>query len=63
MSDILFKDKSCFLRDVFFFNFYNYYIWIKENPQAKIPQNFQKQIFVNLWPGIVGNSLVSNFLH
>jgi hypothetical protein len=37
----------------------NYHVWADENPHAIHVNAFQHRFSINLWPGILGDSLTS----
>jgi hypothetical protein len=53
---ILFSDESQFTREAII-NSRNYHQWAEFNPYMTNVRNFQKQIRVNVWAGIIGNEL------
>jgi len=55
---IMFSDESYFIREGIF-NRRNYHIWANENPHEYLPINSQHRFSINLWAGIVDNTLVS----
>jgi hypothetical protein len=60
VNNILFTDESLFSREGTF-NCHNYHIWAEENPHAKHVGRFQHRFTINLWAGILGDSIVGPF--
>jgi AraC-like DNA-binding protein len=58
ISRILFSDESSFGRQGCF-NHRNLHVWSYDNPRATYPRAFQRRFSVNLWSGLVGDSVVS----
>jgi hypothetical protein len=58
ISRILFSDESSFGRQGCL-NHLNLHVWSYDNPRATYPRAFQRRFSVNLWPGLVGDSVVS----
>lgn len=54
---ILFTDEANFSRDKIM-NFHNNHIWAENNPHAVIEGRHQNQFSVNVWAGIVGDTVV-----
>lgn len=54
---VLFTDESEFTRDGIN-NFHNQHIWDFENPHEVIQSGNQRRFSLNVWAGIVGNSLL-----
>lgn len=57
ITKILFTDESYFCRQGSFNN-HNYHMWATENPHAVVIRSFQQRFSINLWAGILGDSLV-----
>lgn len=57
VSNILFTDEAGFSRDGIF-NFHNNHVWADDNPHATITGRHQHKFSVNVWVGIVGDSLL-----
>jgi len=53
-----FSDESYFIREGIF-NRHNYHIWANKNLHEYLPINCQYRFSINLWAGIVDNTLVS----
>lgn len=60
-SRVLFTDEAFFNRDGVF-NIHNCHYWTTENPHAIHPHGYQHRFSVNIWTGIVGNTLVGPYL-
>ena len=60
-SRILFTDEAFFNRDGVF-NIHNSHHWTTENPHVMHPHGYQHRFSVNVWAGIVGNTLVGPYL-
>jgi hypothetical protein len=59
VKSILFTDECFFSRNGTF-NIHNYHVWVDENPHHAIHVNaFQHRFSINLWAGILGDSLAS----
>jgi hypothetical protein len=58
ISRILFSDESSFGRQGCFTH-RNLHVWSYDNPRATYPCAFQRRFSVNLWSGLVGDSVVS----
>jgi hypothetical protein len=59
LKSILFTDEYFFSRNGTF-NIHNYHVWVDENPHHAIHVNaFQHRFIINLWAGILGDSLAS----
>jgi hypothetical protein len=58
ISRILFSDESSFGRQGCF-NHRNLHVWSYDNPRGTYPHAFQRRFSVNLWSGLVGDSVVS----
>jgi hypothetical protein len=59
VKSILFTDECFFSRNGTF-NIHNYHVWVDENPHHAIYVNaFQDRFSINLWAGILGDSLAS----
>jgi hypothetical protein len=58
ISRVLFSDESSFGRQGCF-NHRNLHVWPYDNPRAIYPPAFQCGFSVNLWAGLVGDSVVS----
>lgn len=58
---ILWTDESQFTRDGIT-NFHNVHTWAEENPHVKQETSFQQRFSVNVWAGIVGNTLVGPYI-
>jgi hypothetical protein len=60
LERILFTDESQFTRETVI-NSRNYTLWAESNPYATRPRRFQRQLHVNVWAGIIGNSLIGPY--
>jgi AraC-like DNA-binding protein len=58
ISRILFSDESSFGRQGCF-NHRNLHVWSYDNPRTTYPRAFQRRFSVNLWSGLVEDSVVS----
>jgi hypothetical protein len=58
LKKILFTDESNFSRQGTF-NSHNFHRWATENPHEVFIRSFQNRFSINLWAGILGDSLVS----
>jgi AraC-like DNA-binding protein len=58
ISRILFSDESSFGRQGCF-NYRNLHVWSYDNPRTTYPRAFQRRFSVNLWSGLVEDSVVS----
>jgi hypothetical protein len=58
LANVLFTDEYYFCRQGTF-NSHNFHVWSTENPNANFPHSFQHRFSINLWAGILGDSLVS----
>ena len=56
-SSILWTDEAQFTRDGVT-NFHNLHEWNQNNPHAKRESSFQARFSVNVWCGIIGNTLI-----
>jgi hypothetical protein len=54
----LFTDECFFSRNGTY-NIHNYHVWAEENPDAIHINAFQHRFSINLWAGILGDSLSS----
>jgi hypothetical protein len=52
MMSLIFLDKATF-------NSHNFHVWATENPHEVFIRGFQNRFSINLWAGILGDSLVS----
>lgn len=59
-TNILVTDECCFTRNGRL-NFHNAHTWTDENPHAIRQSNFQQRFSLNLWAGIVNNTLIGPF--
>lgn len=57
LRSIIWTDEACFTRDGVT-NFHNLHSYSHENPHEKKQASFQKRFSVNVWAGILGNSLI-----
>lgn len=57
---VLVTDECCFTRDGVL-NFHNSHIWAEENPHRIRQNKFQHRFSLNLWAGILNNSLIGPF--
>lgn len=57
LSSILWTDEAQFTRDGVT-NFHNLHEWQHENPHAKRQSSFQRRFSVNIWCGIIGNTVI-----
>jgi hypothetical protein len=58
LKNILFTDESYFSRQGTF-NSHNFHVWATENLHEVFIRGFQNRFSINLWAGILGDSLVS----
>jgi hypothetical protein len=58
ISLVLFSDESNFDRQGCF-NHRNLHVWSSDNPRVIYRRAFQRRFSVNLWTGLVGDSVVS----
>lgn len=58
---ILFTDEAGFTRDGII-NSHNLHFWADENPHAIIQTKHQQRFIVNVWAGIIGNTLIGPFV-
>jgi hypothetical protein len=58
LKKILFTDESYFSRQGTF-NSHNFHVWATENLHEVFIRGFQNRFSINLWAGILGDSLVS----
>lgn len=61
LSRILFTDEAQFTRDGVV-NYHNVHIWALENPHMIRESRHQEQFSVNIWAGIVGDTLIGPFI-
>jgi hypothetical protein len=54
---ILFTDEACFSQDGII-NSHNMHIWAEENPHAMVVRAHQQRFSINIWCGILGDTLV-----
>lgn len=54
---ILWTDESTFSR-VGLFNIHNAHWWSYENPRAVVPDHFQHRFSVNVWAGLIGQTVI-----
>lgn len=59
-NSILVTDECCFTRNGVL-NFHNTHVWSDENPHVIRQGSFQQRFSVNLWAGIVNNTLIGPF--
>ena len=59
-QNVLVTDECCFSRNGSL-NFHNAHIWTDENPRAIRQSNFQQRFSLNLWAGIVNETLIGPF--
>ncbi|KAE9542292.1 hypothetical protein AGLY_003419, partial [Aphis glycines] len=57
LKNILFTDETVFIKDGIF-NQHNLHIWSEENPKAIRIRGFQYKFSINIWCGLVGNTLL-----
>lgn len=57
---VLVTDECCFTRDGVL-NFHNYHTWTDENPHRIRQNKFQHRFSLNLWAGIVNNTIIGPF--
>lgn len=60
IPNILFTDESQFNREGVI-NSRNYHLWAESNPYATRTRNFQRQLSVNVWAGIVGKVVIGPY--
>lgn len=53
-------DESCFTRDGAV-NFHNSHVWAEENPRAFRQCRYQQRFSLNMWAGIVNNTLIGPY--
>jgi hypothetical protein len=58
LKKILFTNESYFSRQGTF-NSHNFHVWATENPHEVFIRSFQNRFSINLWAGILGDSLLS----
>ena len=56
-QSVLFSNESCFTREGLF-NSHNNHVWSDDNPHAKFLRSYQNRFSLNVWGGIVGESLL-----
>lgn len=56
-QSILWTDEAQFTRDGVT-NFHNLHEWQHDNPHAKRTTSFQRRFSINLWCGVIGNTLI-----
>lgn len=54
---IFFTDEAQFTRDGII-NFHNQHVWADDNPHAVVPSRSQQRFSLNIWAGILGDTLV-----
>jgi hypothetical protein len=57
ISRVLFSNESSFGQQGCF-NHRNLHVWSYDNPRAIYPRVFQRRFSVNLWAGLVGDSII-----
>lgn len=57
---ILWTDECTFVRKGLF-NCHNQHLWMHENPHSAYMSHFQHRFSVNVWAGVIGNSVVGPF--
>lgn len=57
---VLATDESCFTRDGVV-NLHNMHLWSDENPHAIHQTRFQQRFSINLWAGIINNTLIGPY--
>ncbi|KAK4881920.1 hypothetical protein RN001_005239 [Aquatica leii] len=60
-AKILFSNECCFTRNGVL-NFLNTHLWNEENLHEIQQSNFQWQFSINIWVGILRNSLIELFI-
>lgn len=61
LQQILFTDEAHFTREGVF-NTRNKHLWADENPYGIVQRRFQKRFSVNVWAGIIGDSLIGPYI-
>ena len=61
LSRILSTDESQFTRNGIV-NLHNEHVWDHQNPHAKKTKSYQHRFSVNVWAGIIGNTLIGPFI-
>jgi hypothetical protein len=54
---VLFTDEAMFTRDGVF-NYHNEHVGARQNPHATRESHFQRKFSLNVWAGIVGDTLL-----
>lgn len=58
---VLFTDEATFTRDGIQ-NFHNQHVWADTNPNATVETHHQQRFSINIWAGIVGDSLLGPYV-
>lgn len=61
LKNVLFTDESTFSREGVF-NVKNNHVWAQENPNATIEHHHQRRFSVNVWAGILNDSLIGPYV-
>ena len=61
LSTILFTDEAKFTRNGVQ-NFHNTHVWADVNPCAVLETRHQQQFSINVWAGIIGDSVIGPFI-
>lgn len=61
LSSIMFTDEAGFNQDGIF-NFHNKHIWSESNPHEICESKHQHQYSINVWAGIIGDSLIGPYI-
>jgi len=61
LQNIIFTDECLFTCEGLFNN-HNYHIWSQDNPHKFMVNNFQHRFKINLWAGLLDDTLVRYFI-
>lgn len=61
LRNVLFTDETSFTREGIF-NFKNNHVWGQENPHGTIQRHHQVRFSVNVWAGIINDTLIGPYI-